>query len=176
MKRTHYLLSDIGAAPKAAARVRTLQVALLGWLFGALLALPAILLFPLPVASSFVPVDPPGVGTTAISPGKQVVKLSARVLLRLEEAEAREPDAHLRDDIRIAWITTLNAWRNEPQPFVSATYAVLGIHPDRVWTAIVERRKAILGAEYKNFFVGERSPKKPVQSVRRMERKNDPAV
>jgi len=92
--------------------------------------------------------------------------IPARILSRLEAAEAREVDPHFRDDIRIAWITVLRASRGEPSPHVSATYTVLGLHPDRVWPAIIERRRALLGWRYEAFVGVELPPKKPSQSVR----------
>lgn len=99
------------------------------------------------------------------------------VLLRIEEAEAREPSPHFQDDYRIAWITVLNAARGDSQPHTLATYAVLGLHPDKVWPAIEARRRAMLGADYdkffaKDFFAGS-SPKKPVQSERRKRKRDD---
>jgi hypothetical protein len=75
------------------------------------------------------------------------VDLAERVLARLEAAEQKESDVWLRDDIRIAWITTLYASRGNPQAHVDATYKVLGIHPDKVWPAICARRAALLGSE-----------------------------
>jgi hypothetical protein len=73
----------------------------------------------------------------------------------------------LQSDLRIAWITVLNAARGDPQPHVAATYAVLGLHPDKVWPAIVERRKRLLGSLYEVVW-GEEAlpPKKPCASVR----------
>lgn len=93
------------------------------------------------------------------------LELAGRVLLRLEEAEKKELDPWMRDDIRIAWITVFHASQGHSQPHVVATYRVLGIHPDKVWPAIVARREAMLGAEYGNFFPAS-SPKKPCASVR----------
>jgi hypothetical protein len=93
-----------------------------------------------------------------------VLELTGRVLLRLEQSEKTEIDPHFRDDIRIAWITTLFAARGETEPHVAATYRVLGMHPEKVWPAIVARRKAMLGTEYENFFEAS-GPKKPVRSV-----------
>jgi hypothetical protein len=94
--------------------------------------------------------------------------LTMRVLSRVEQAESRESNPHFQDDYRIAWITVLRASRGERMPHVSATYAVLGLHPDKVWPAIVERRKSLLGADYSKFFPAaeQRLPaKKPAQSV-----------
>jgi hypothetical protein len=71
--------------------------------------------------------------------------LARRVLSRLEDAEAGEVNPHFQDDYRIAWITVLRASRGERIAHVSASYAVLGLHPEKVWPAILERRKALLG-------------------------------
>ena len=92
--------------------------------------------------------------------------LAERVLSQLKTAEAHESNPHFQDDIRIAWITVLRAWRGEQMPHVSATYAVLGLHPDKVWPAIVARRKWRLGSQYEEFFGVELPPKKPAASVR----------
>ena len=89
-----------------------------------------------------------------------------RILSQLEDAEAREVNPHFQDDYRIAWITVLRASRGEPGAHRSATYTVLGLHPDRVWPAIIERRKALLGSRYGEWFGVELPPKKPSQSVR----------
>lgn len=98
--------------------------------------------------------------------------LTARVLLRLEEAAKRETDPWILDDLRISWITVLWSSRGVPawswhhsSPYVAATYQVLRCHPDQVWPNIVARRKAILRAEYSDFFPAS-SPKKPCASVR----------
>lgn len=81
----------------------------------------------------------------ALPPGAPRVDLAERVLVCLEAAERKEFDPWLRDDIRIAWITTLYASRGNPQPHVDATYRVLGLRPDKVWPAICARRAALLG-------------------------------
>jgi hypothetical protein len=99
--------------------------------------------------------------------------LLRRILFHLERAEEREPNPHFQDDYRIAWLTVLNASRGDPQPDVTASYAVLGLHPDKVWPAIVARRMATLGAEYDKFFGDSYSPKKPVQSERRLRPRKD---
>ena len=105
--------------------------------------------------------------------------LLRRILFHLERAEEHETNPHLQDDCRIAWITVLNAASGVPDPHVRATYAVLGLHPDKVWPAIEARRRAMLRADYeqffaKDFFAGS-SPKKPVQSERRrLERDKKP--
>ena len=99
--------------------------------------------------------------------------LIRRILSRLEQAEWSEPNPHFQDDYRIAWITVRYAARGRKQPLVAATYVVLGLHPDKVWPAIVARRRALLGPSYSKFF-GLNPPamrandvrwKKPAQSV-----------
>ncbi len=88
--------------------------------------------------------------------------LSARVLARLISAEAEEPDPWLRDDLKIARLTVASAARGEAvlcSPHVLASYAVLGLHPEKVWPAIQARRNA-LGP------LSEAPPKKPAQSVK----------
>ena len=88
------------------------------------------------------------------------------ILDYLAWAESAEADVWLRDDIRIAWITVSFAAQGYEQPHVAATYQVLGLHPSKVYAAISERRKSILGPE----FVGHESamaslpPKKAVSS------------
>ena len=86
--------------------------------------------------------------------------LTERVLSQLECAELQESNPHFQDDYRIAWITALRAGRGEADAYVSATYAVLGLHPEKVWPAILERRAALLG----NLAVQGLPPKKPSQS------------
>ena len=101
-------------------------------------------------------------------------ELTRRILSRLESAEENELNPHFQDDYRIAWITTLYAGRGDAMAHVLATYAVLRLHPDKVWPAIVARRKAQLGAAYERFYPPSPAsvcspvlpPKKPVQSVR----------
>jgi hypothetical protein len=103
--------------------------------------------------------------------------LARRVLYRIAYAEARELNPHFQSDYRIAWITVLFASRGYPQPDVAASYAVLGLHPAKIWPAIIERRKALLGAAYDSFWGDAWPPKKPAQSVSWPEvRKRDPAA
>jgi hypothetical protein len=103
----------------------------------------------------------------ALPPGSTEHLVRAEgVLAYLEKAELKESDPWLRDDVRIAWIATLYASRGNSQPFVDATYRVLGCHPDQVWSRIEARRHAQLGVDYEKFFGEASSPKKPVRSVR----------
>lgn len=87
--------------------------------------------------------------------------LSERVLTRLAQAEVCEPNPHYRDDIQIAKLTVLYAANGEAvrcSPLVLASYQVLGLHPDKVWPAIEQRRLA-LGVE--EFLGWNLPPKKP---------------
>lgn len=94
--------------------------------------------------------------------------LSDRVLARLVQAESKELDPWVRDDIRIARLTVSLAAQERSLPFISATYQVLGIHPDKVWPAIVARRKAVLGANYDDFFGEHQLPPKKAAQVARL--------
>lgn len=102
--------------------------------------------------------------------------LSQRILCRLLEAEACELNPHYRDDYRIARIAVSYAASGEYKlcsPHVAASYTVLGLHPEKVWAAIVARRKAVCGAAFSLWFGqgGDRLedvsvPKKPPRSER----------
>ena len=87
------------------------------------------------------------------------------ILAFLAQQEDLEPNAWFRDDIRIAWITTLWAAPGYAHPHVDACYAVLGLHPDKVYPAILARRAGLLGP-HPDISI----PKKPPQSVPRKRR------
>ena len=109
--------------------------------------------------------------------GAELEHFVGRVLLRLEKAEKDESNAHLRDDIRIAWVTCLYAARNEPKPHERATLAVLGILPDQVWPRILANRKARLGDEFSRWYEADGSPladkKPPVPSPSKSSQRKD---
>lgn len=110
-------------------------------------------------------------------PQRGLPSLARRVLFRLERAEEGESNPHFRDDFRIAWITVLYAARGYLCPHVSAWYAVLGCHPDQVWSKIIRQRKALLGSEYQNFYgEGVLLAKKPPASVRCFPQRADRAA
>src|ERR1700683_3247363 len=93
--------------------------------------------------------------------------LARRVVSRLVQAEVKELDPHYRDDLKIARLTVAYAASGEAMlcpPHVLASYAVLGLHPEKVWPAILARRKALLGPLYEEVS-GALPPKKPAQSV-----------
>jgi hypothetical protein len=90
--------------------------------------------------------------------GAELHHFVGRVLLRLEEAEKEESNLHLRDDVRIAWVTCLYAERNEPKPHERATLAVLGVLPGEVWPRILANRKAKLGDEFSRWYEPDGSP------------------
>lgn len=96
----------------------------------------------------------------------EATRLAKRVIARLAQAEACEPDLHLRDDLKIARLTVQYAATGEAvlcSPHVLASYKVLGLHPDKVWSKIQERRRA-LGID-KEFSGWKFPPKKPPQSA-----------
>jgi hypothetical protein len=111
--------------------------------------------------------------------GTRIPLLALRVIGRLLQAESREPDPWARDSYAIARLTVASAARGEQHPHVLATYSFLGLHPDKVWPAIVARRRSMLGQHYDDWYdesgLQRTSPdhqlpaKKPPQSVRAFE-------
>jgi hypothetical protein len=82
-------------------------------------------------------------------------RLVRRILARLADASAHEPDPWLRDDLMIAKLTVLYAANGEAPicgPHVLASYMVLGLHPRKVWPKIVARRKAQFGRDYSLYY------------------------
>lgn len=74
-----------------------------------------------------------------------------RILARLVQLEAHEPQTYLRDDYRISWLTLRHLQINDCvkcSAYVAATYEVLGVHPSKVWARTMESRKAILGPKF----------------------------
>jgi hypothetical protein len=110
--------------------------------------------------------------------------LSERVLAYLDQAKWEQINGNgmeWYDDYAIAYLTVLYAVENPSifSPHVWATYSVLGLRPEQVWPAIIERRKAKLGVFYSRFYDAQGtwipdpitisagvSPRKPMQSVR----------
>jgi hypothetical protein len=179
---TRYLLSDIAALAGfffSLRLARRFGHALCSVVFWLVLALA----FPLPPPGDAANFEPEQLllDLTDALPQERPVDFSARVMLRLEQAEKSEENPHYRDDVRVSWICVLKAFRGEAEPHVLATYAVLGLHPDAVWSSIQSRRRAKLGADYNKVYTadgrllapdyldifGASSPKKPVQSERR---------
>jgi hypothetical protein len=74
-----------------------------------------------------------------------LLSLSDRVIDRLAEAEVNEPDLHLQADYQQALRTVVLAREGSPMPFVEASYALWGMHPEKVWPRILARRQAMLG-------------------------------
>ncbi|HEY6766487.1 MAG TPA: hypothetical protein VI386_17145, partial [Candidatus Sulfotelmatobacter sp.] len=68
--------------------------------------------------------------------------LVRRILRRLVESEAEELNPWIRDDLRIARLIVAHAARGDAvrcSPQVLASYEVLGLHPEKVWPAILAR-------------------------------------
>lgn len=61
------------------------------------------------------------------------------ILAYLADAEMREPDAWLRDDVRIAWLTVLHCSEGIERPWEYAFYRYLGKHPDKLIPEFVAR-------------------------------------
>ena len=87
-------------------------------------------------------------------------------MARLVQSEAHEVDPHFRDDYRQSFITLTLAMRGNTIPFIVASYQVYGIHPDKVWSSVLAKRKAKLGNEYRDWYdaVGNRRPDVPKKS------------
>lgn len=103
-----------------------------------------------------------------------VSRLTKRILVRLAEAEVLELNPHYRDDLRIARLTVAYAASGEAvlcSAHVLATYAVLGLHPEKVWPAILARRNALGSLDEKV----RGAPKKPPQSVKLWSEKTNAA-
>lgn len=134
----------------------------------------AIFPIPLPLlAQSFQVEVLQRITLAALPQERPGVEWTERVLLQLEKAEKTEIDPWLRDDIRIAWITThwsqhgIPSWslHGYATPHVAATFQVLHCHPDQVWPHIVAAREAKLGKLYSQVWGVSSSPRKPVRSV-----------
>src|SRR5262249_44486234 len=78
--------------------------------------------------------------------------LADRVMARLIQAEAHETNSHLRDDYRQAFICLSLAKRGNTEPFVVSSYQIYGLHPDKVWPAIMAKRAAKLGKEFGQWY------------------------
>lgn len=89
--------------------------------------------------------------------------LSERVCARLIQAEAHEPNTSLRSDYRQAFICVSLASKGNTEPFLSSSYAVHGIAPEKVWTRVVNNRKSRLGREYFQFFDSNDMPRPDVK-------------
>lgn len=71
-----------------------------------------------------------------------------RILARLIQLEAHESQTHFKDDYRQAFITLSLAVKGNKQPFVCASYAMYGVHPDKLWKKMQDRKRAQLGIDF----------------------------
>jgi len=101
-------------------------------------------------------------------------------------ARDSEEDKWFADDYQIAFRTCLNLGKERPYPFATACRETLGLHPDKVWPSIVERRRWLMGKAFREgvddvtwnphpellaaWELGQ-VRKKPCRSVRFVERK-----
>jgi hypothetical protein len=82
---------------------------------------------------------------------RRLPRFSERVLARLEQSKLNEPNAHLRDDVHIAYLIVLYSARGDATYCTAhelASYTALQLHPDAVWPWVVATRRAKLGALY----------------------------
>lgn len=64
-------------------------------------------------------------------------------------ARDAEEQAWFRDDYQIALRTCLNLGKGYPNPFVLACRETLGLHPDKVWPAMIARKRWLLGTTFR---------------------------
>jgi hypothetical protein len=62
-----------------------------------------------------------------------------------QPATSAKPDPWIRDDLRQSYITVALAEKGSPIPFVEASYRMYGLHPEKLYPAILARREALLG-------------------------------
>src|SRR5262252_10545384 len=67
-------------------------------------------------------------------------------------AEIAEQNLHWKDDYRQARIIIALCRAHDPEPLVTSSYRIYGVHPDLVFVAITAIRKAKLGDEYSDFY------------------------
>ena len=75
-----------------------------------------------------------------------------RISDRLLNAEMGELNPHWRDDYRQSRIIIGLCRAGNPEPLVSSSYRMYGVHPDLVFTAIQSIRRAKLGDEYSDVY------------------------
>jgi hypothetical protein len=75
-----------------------------------------------------------------------------RIIDQLLDAENAELNPHRKDDYRQARIIIGLCREGNPDPLVTSSYRMYGVHPDLVFVAIREIRKAKLGDEYADFY------------------------
>ena len=63
-----------------------------------------------------------------------------------------ELNPHWRDDYRQARVIIALCRASDPDPLVTSSYRIYGVHPDLVFVAITAIRKAKLGDEYSDFY------------------------
>jgi len=70
-----------------------------------------------------------------------LMDVAQRVVYRLTQAEAKEPDAWLRDDLRIARLTVFFAGNGKPDPWRFAFWWYLGQVPEKLIPQFQERER-----------------------------------
>jgi hypothetical protein len=83
---------------------------------------------------------------------KDKITLVERIMARLIQAEAHETDIWYRQDYRQAFICVSLASKGNTEPFMVSSYQVYGLHPDKVWPAILHNRQARLAKEFPDWY------------------------
>ena len=79
-------------------------------------------------------------------------QLSESICDYLASQKNDEVNLGFEDEYQIAFLTVLYAARGYSHPHVIASYETLGLHPDRVYQAIKDRRRALLGTLYDEMY------------------------
>lgn len=79
-----------------------------------------------------------------LDPGKRR-SLSDRVMARLVQAGVCAETTDEKQELRQAFIAVSLAAQGSPIPFIEASYICYGLHPERVWLAILHNRAVRLG-------------------------------
>ena len=98
---------------------------------------------------------------------KSARDLSARICARLVQAEAKEPDAWLRDDYRIARMTVGLASRGNSDPWRFAFWQYLGKTPEKLIPFFVARAQRDAAMDL--------PPKKPATAASAVKEKRCPS-
>ena len=94
-------------------------------------------------------------------------ELCRRIVEYLRWAAEQEENKIYWDEYCIAWMTVAGAAKGNSIPFIAATQKHLGIHPDRVWSSVLKRRRSKLGTLYGLWYdvAGNLKPDVPKKSA-----------
>jgi hypothetical protein len=112
---------------------------------------------------------PPSGPRLSYSPVGLENKVSESVCEYLAWCEANEPNVWLRDDIRIAWLTVLNASEGKPDPWRYSFWMYLGRVPEKVIPELVARAERHRLMEVPDYDPTVKMAQSPAASQKRKE-------